>query len=393
MRQLRSTTRLTTAVADRADAGSGGKGMLERFHVPEADRVYVRQEKMRAATEAVFLKMGLSDQDAALSTDVLMLSDLRGCETHGVSNMLRVYVRLYRAGQMNPRPNLRVTRESAATATMDADGGLGLHTAPKAMELAIEKAEAHGTGAVTVHGAKHLGMCAYHAMMALDHDMIGVCMTGGGGSLMLPTFGAETRFGTNPIAWAAPAGKMPPFVFDVATTQVAANKLGLAQRIGAPIHSGWLAGPDGAPIMEEAPLPEAPRGPYGPTYTMLPMGGTRENGSHKGYGFASVVDVMCCTLSGSGPGFLNPGKTGHYFAAYKIDAFMDVAQFKDDMDALLEGLANTKPAPGHDRVYYAGLPEAEETERRLAEGIPYHREVIEWFESAAADLDLEFDLP
>ena len=107
--------------------------MLERFFVPEEDRIYVDQQQMRAAAEAIFRKMGQTDDDAVLSADVLMLSDLRGCESHGVSNMLASYVEQYGAGTINPRPNVRVIRESDTTATLDCDTGLGLHVAPKAM--------------------------------------------------------------------------------------------------------------------------------------------------------------------------------------------------------------------------------------------------------------------
>lgn len=362
--------------------------MLERFKVPAEDQVLVREEKMRSATEAIFSKMGLSDEDAQLSADVLIHSDLRGCETHGVSNMLRKYVQAYGEGKSNPRPNLRVLRESSTTATLDADGGLGLHTAPKAMEIAIEKADRHGMGAVSVRNTGHCGMLAYHAMMPLKHDMIGVCMSGGGYSGghhgMLPTFGSEPRFGTNPIAWAAPAGKMPPFVFDIATTAVAGNKLSLAERVGAKIEPGWLARPDGTPIMEEVDLP--PSGEF----HMLPFGGTRENGSHKGYGMACIIYIMSNPLAGTG--WNMPGGGGHHFTAYKIDAFVDVNKFKSDMDDFLEGLANTKPAPGHDRVIYAGLPEHEETLERQANGIPYHKEVLEWFSSIASELEIDVQL-
>ncbi|MBI4220545.1 MAG: Ldh family oxidoreductase [Chloroflexi bacterium] len=358
--------------------------MLERFFVPEKDRVYVKQEKMRSATEAIFLKMGLSKGDAALSTDVLMLSDLCGVETHGVSNMMRAYVKGYNEGSINPRPKLRVLRETSITATLDHDRGLGLHMAPKSMEMAIEKAEQHGIGMVVAKNCRHLGMLAYHAMMPLKHDMVGVCMTGGGGFAMLPTFGAEPRFGTNPLAWAAPARKMPPFVFDIATTQVAGNKILLAKRLGAKMEPGWVSKADGTPIMEEVAVPDQ--------YYMLPIGGTRENGSHKGYGFACIVDIMSNMLSGSGGGFLNPATGGQYFAAYKISAFTDLDEYYDNMDKWLAGLAATPPAAGHKRVVYAGLPESEEFERRMREGIPYHREVVEWYGSIGAELGLEFDL-
>ena len=343
---------------------------------------------MRAAVETLLLKMGMSEDDAKLSADVLIQSDLRGVETHGVSNMLRVYVDWYSKGILNPRPNIRVLRESAVTATLDGDAGLGIQTAPRAMQLAIEKAERHGMGSVSVQNGGHVGMLSYHAMLPLEHDMIGMCMSAGSVRLsLLPTFGAVPRFGTNPLAWAAPARDMPPFVFDIATSQVAGNKLGLAARVGAMLEPGWIAGLDGAPIMHETPMPDPGQ------YYVLPFGGTRENGSHKGYGFASVVEILCQILSGNGASFNNQGRMGQHFMAYKISAFTDVEKFKDDMDKFLEGLVNTPPAPGHERVLYPGLPEHEEAELRLAEGIPYHREVIDWFQSISAELELGLELP
>jgi LDH2 family malate/lactate/ureidoglycolate dehydrogenase len=364
--------------------------MLERFHVSEEDAIRVPEPKIRAATEAIFKKMGLTDEAAALSADVLMHADIYGVDTHGVSNMLRMYVAGYNEGTINPRPNMKIERESTVSATWDADRGNGLHTAPIAMKDAIDRAEKHGVGVTVLKNSGHLGAAGYHAMMALEHDMIGVCMTGGGGFAMLPTFGAEPRFGTNPVAWAAPARNEPPFLFDAATTQVAANKIRILQRMNRPIYADYLAGADGAP-MPESEVPEVDIRGKDRHWYMLPFGGTRENGSHKGYGFACIVDIMCCTLSGVGPGFIS-GQSGHFFTAYKIDAFTDVNKFKDDMDAFLSGLAATKPAPGHDRVFYPGLPEAETKIERLEKGIPYHPEVIEWFDSIAAELELKLDL-
>jgi LDH2 family malate/lactate/ureidoglycolate dehydrogenase len=362
--------------------------MLERFLVPEKDRVIVQSENMRLAVIEIFEKCGQSPEDAALSAEVLLTSDLRGCESHGVSNQLRVYVQMYGDQEINPTPNVRVTRETDVTANLDGDTGLGLHVLPKAMEMAIEKADKHGMGAVTVHNSRHIGMLAYHSMMPLKHDMIGVTTSAGNPLSMVPTFASEKMFATNPWAWAAPARNEAPFVFDIATTQVAGNKLRLAERIGAPMDPAWITDPDGTPIMEESPLPA--------DYHMLPFGGTREQGSHKGYGFAAMSEIMAPILSGMGPGFLMPTSPrtimGHYVQAIKIDGFIDPEQFKDDMDNFLGGLRNAKPAPGHDRVVYAGLPEAEEVELRLKEGIPYHREVIEWFESIKAELGLGFDL-
>ena len=167
--------------------------MLERFLVPEKDRVYIKPENISRATTQIFRKMGLSKKDSELSTDVLMTSDMRGCETHGVSNMLRTYVKQFGAGELNAVPKLTLTRETTVTANIDGDAGLGLHVLPKAMEIAMEKADQHGTGTVVVHNSRHIGMLAYHAMMPLSKDMIGLCITAGNPMSMVPTFAAQAR--------------------------------------------------------------------------------------------------------------------------------------------------------------------------------------------------------
>lgn len=365
--------------------------MLERFLVPEKDRVYIKPENISRATTQIFRKMGLSQKDSELSTEVLMTSDMRGCETHGVSNMLRTYVKQYGAGELNAVPKLTLTRETTVTANVDGDAGLGLHVLPKAMEIAMDKADKHGTGTVVVHNSRHIGMLAYHAMMPLSKDMIGLCITAGNPMSMVPTFAAQARFSTNPWAYAVPAGQMADFVFDIATTQVAGNKLALATRVNAPMEPAWITKSDGSPIMTEVDLPDNPD-----SYMMLPMGGTREQGSHKGYGFAAVAEVLCDLLSGMPAGFLMPrsprGIMGHFVQAIKIDAFTDVSEFKTNMDDMLRGLIETPTAPGHERVIYPGLPESEEIEKRQKEGIPYHKEVIQWFESIRNELELDYNL-
>jgi len=355
--------------------------MLERFKVPAEDRVIVPEPEVRAATEQIFRSMGLSESNAILATDVLMFNDLRGVETHGVSNMLRSYVAGYRNKTLNPRGAITTTRETETTAVIDGGGSLGLHVAPRGMDIAVEKAARYGMGAVCVTGVGHMGGTGYHAMRALPHDMIGVAMSSSGRVVMVPTFGAEPRLGTNPIAWAAPAGEMAPFMIDIGTTQIANNKLRLAQRVGAQVEPGWLARMDGSPIMERSNIPDE-------SY-MLPMGGVREQGSHKGYGIGAVIDIMCSSLSGIGPGFISL-VPGFHLLAYRIDAFIDVGDFKQSMDDFLRGLAATKPAPGHERVVYPGQLEAEEEAVRSVEGIPYHSEVIEWFRSIEGELGLDF---
>jgi len=354
--------------------------VLEVFHVKEADAVRVRHEDLRATVAALFLKAGVPSADAALGADVLVAADLRGVDSHGVSNMLRSYLQRYASGEINPRPNWRITRETPAIANIDCDGGLGIVIAPKAMELAIQKARNTGVGVVTMARGRHVGMAAYHAMLALPHDMIGVCLSAPNVQVV-PTFGAIERLGTNPIAVAAPAKDEPPFVYDAATSAVAVNKIRLAQRMDAVIPGGLIADASGVPIMADGKVPAQ--------FKMLPTGATREIGSHKGYGLACVVEILCSILSGSGFAVVNPSAWAqHYVAAYRIDAFSDVDEFKTTMDEFLRMLKATPPAPGHERVLVPGQPEAEEEVERRAHGIPLHKEVIQWFDSICAEMSV-----
>jgi LDH2 family malate/lactate/ureidoglycolate dehydrogenase len=357
--------------------------MLERFKVPSEDVVRVPAESLRQVVAGVFEKMGVSPEDAAEGADVLVQTDLRGVETHGVSNMLRVYVQYYNEGTLKARPNWRIVRESPATATIDADHGLAVILGPKAMRIAMDKARKVGVGVVTMHDAGHSGALGHHAMLAAKEDMVGMVATAAG-LLVVPTFGAEPRLGTNPLAMAAPAKNEPPFLFDVATSAVAGNKLRLAERVDAKLLPGWIAELDGSPILEETPIRERDE------YYQLPLGGTRELGSHKGYGLAIMVEVLATMLSAGVPSMVTeaPGLSRHYFAAYSIDAFMDVDVFKERMDEMLRALRETKPAPGHERVLYPGLAEYEEEQDRLANGIPLHSEVVQWFDGITSELSL-----
>lgn len=365
--------------------------MLERFHVSDDEAIRINHKKMHNIVTQIFMKMGVNDSDSRLSADVLIYADLNGVDTHGVSNMLRSYVRMYQEKKINPNPQIKIKKETNATLSLDGDSGLGIQTAPKAMAMAIEKAKESGVGIATLNNAGHLGAAGYHAKMAIDEDMIGVCMSGGGGFAMLPTYGAVPRFGTNPIAWAAPADKEAYFMFDAATTQIAGNKIKLLERLKVPVASNWLAKSDGTPIMNEETLESKDFHEDGrlKELYMLPFGGDRENGSHKGYAFAAIVDIMCSMLGGAQAGFL--GGSGHYFAAYNIDCFSDTDTFKKNMDDFLSGLKNTPPAPGHERVIYPGLPEHESRLERSTKGIPYHPEVIEWFESITSELEIKLD--
>ena len=363
--------------------------MLKHFQVPDEIAVRVDVDRLRAATEQVFEHCGVPESEARLGADVLIFADESGIDTHGVSNMLRSYVAAYNSKSINPDPRMTIVKETPSTATIDGDGGLGLMIAPKAMEIAIQKAKEVGTGVVAIRNSGHLGAAGYHVMMAAEQDMIGWCMTAGGKS-MVPTFGAEAQLGTNPIAFAAPGKDEPPFMFDAAMSSIAGNKIGLANRLGKGMSPGWVANQDGTPDMEGGATPDFAAGS---TRMQLPLGSTRELGSHKGYGLGVMVDILCGQLSFA-PGFgsLARKRRAHFVAAYSVEAFGDVDEFKENMDGMLKGLASTRPMPGHDRVFYAGLPEHETRIERRKNGVPLHPEVIEWFRDICAEFEITFDL-
>ena len=359
--------------------------MLERFKVPIKDQVRVNHIDLRKTVKQIFLRMGETSEDATIASEVLVDSDLRGVESHGVSNMLKEYISYYDDHIIKPRADWKIVKESPSTATVDADTGLAVILGPKAMNIAIEKAKKVGIGMVTMRNAGLSGAIGHHALIAAKQDMLGMCMTTGG-LRVVPTFSSEPLLGTNPIAVAAPTNSKPTFLFDAATCSVAGNKVRLAQRSGKKLMPGWISDENGAPIMEEYQLEDHIDIP-----PLLPLGGTREIGSHKGYGLSLVAEIMCSLMSGGIPSMLEGHEiiSKHFFAAYDISAFTDIDEFKKNMDDMLGKLVDSKPAPGFELVLYPGLPEYEDENDRLANGIPLHKEVVEFIQQTASRLEIE----
>ena len=367
--------------------------MLERFHVPEEDEIRVNSEKLRKTAEQIFIKCGMTFSNSKIATDVLLSADIRGVDTHGVSNMLRNYVLYLSEGSAKANPEWKIVRETESCATIDCDEGLGLVVAPQAMNIAIEKAKKTGVGLVSMGNGRHLGMAGYHAMMALEHDMIGTCMTSSTTNVV-PTHAAKAGLGTNPIAVAAPALNKAPFVFDAATSAIATNKVRVAQRLGVPLAAGWITDENGNPIMEETPLDIKEDPDKVNNLLQTPVGATRELGSHKGYSLGMVVDILGSILNGSLAGPLRTMKQhqNHFVAAYSIEAFTNVQKFKEMMDEYLQALEDLPPVQGQERVLYAGLMEYETEAERKNIGIPLHPEVINWFKNICSELELDFDI-
>lgn len=332
-------------------------------------------------TEDLLKKIGCSDADAQLGAKVLLSADLRGIDSHGVAR-LSGYVRLWEKGRINAQPKIHVSYETPSTAVVDGDGGLGLVVAPYAMQVAIEKAKQVGTGWVSVKNSNHFGIAGCHAMLALEHDMIGIALTNAS-PLVAPTFSKERLLGTNPIAVAIPAKEEPPFVADMATTTAANGKLEMLQRKGLDTPSGWVQDKDGNPSTSANGVKEGG--------ALLPLGGDKEHGSHKGYALGAIVDILSAVLSGANYGpwvppfvaFLDPLPNlvgqgiGHFFGAMRVDAFRPADEFTSHMDQWIRRFRSATPTSGHEKVLIPGDPERELESLRRSQGIPLLPPVVQ----------------
>jgi LDH2 family malate/lactate/ureidoglycolate dehydrogenase len=331
-------------------------------------------------------KLGVPQEDAEIAANALVQADLRGVDTHGVIrfNPHAWYVKWLTESSMTARPKIRIISENASTALIDGDCGMGMVIGHRAMEMAIEKAKNAGVAMVAVRNSRHYGMSAYYAMMALPHDMIGIAMTNASRQVV-PTFGRAAKYGTNPMCFAVPADKQQPFVLDMATTTAAAGKLELAARLGKSIPGGWALDENAASTTDPRAAQKARR--------LLPLGGTRESGSHKGYGLAILVEILCGVLTGTITALnANQDPRGHFFAAVRVDAFRPAAEFKRDMDRLIIDLRSTPPAEGQERVYVAGEIEFETAQERAEHGIPLHDSVLKGLRQVAEQVGVAYDL-
>jgi len=346
----------------------------------------IPHERLVRFVEKSFEKLGLPEADARIAAEALAAADLRGVDTHGVIRFTPQawYVKWLAEGSMTARPNIRIVTENASTALIDGDRGMGMVVGRRAMQLAMQKAKETGIGIVGVRNSRHYGMSAHYAMQALAHDMIGIAMTNASRQVV-PTFGREARFGTNPICFAVPADQERPFVLDMATTTAAAGKLELAARLGKSIPSGWA-------LNESAQSTDDPRVAQ-KARRLLPLGGSRESGSHKGYGLAILVEILCGVLTGTLTALnADQDPRGHFFGAIRVDAFRPLAEFKKDMDRLIHELRSTPPVEGESRVYVAGEIEFETEEERAERGIPLLPSVLKGLREVGAQLDVPYDL-
>ena len=343
----------------------------------------------------LFQKMGCSEEDSRSITRVFLRAELRGLASHGMIRIIDYY-HLKKVDRINTRPDVRIVHESPSTAVVDADNAIGMVGAEASMKIAIEKAKKAGTGWVSTRNSNHFGIGCYYAMMALEHDMIGITMTNAN-PMVAPPGSLEKLLGTNPIAVAIPALTQPPFVADFSTTAIARGKLILAAKKGEKIPFGYVQDAQGNPTDDPDILSKGG--------AMLPLGGDLQHGSHKGSCLASIVDIFSAVFSGANFGpFVPPTGAfapvpekqvgegmGHFFGAMRIDGFQPAEQFKAGMDLWIETFRNAKSAEGQ-RVIIPGDIERELEKKIAEEGINILPKVAAELKEIADELGVGFEV-
>jgi LDH2 family malate/lactate/ureidoglycolate dehydrogenase len=293
----------------------------------------------------------------------------------------------------------QIVVETPTTATYDARAGLGQPVSYQAMQTAIAKASQFGCGFATVRNSNHYGIAGYYAMMALGYDMIGISSTNAD-VLVVPTFSRDSMFGTNPLAVAVPAGQEQPFILDMATSTVPRGKLEVYQRKEKEMPLGWAT--------DERGIPTSDAGRVLDNFTrragggLLPLGGAGEESSgYKGYGLGIMIEILSAVLPGAAyltdvypkdaDGKPLPANLGHFFGAWRIDAFRPVDEFRSSMDDLIRRLKNGRLAEGAARIYIPGEKEFEQAAQR-SHGIPLEAKVVDSLKKIAAEAGVEYDL-
>ncbi len=331
---------------------------------------------LQAFMRDVFIAMGVPHNDAEIAAEVLITSDLRGIESHGVGRLKYYYDRL-NSGQHQPITNFEIIRENPTTAVVDGHHGVGMVIAKRAMQMAIDKAKIYGMGSVAVRNSTHFGIDGYYTGMAAKQGMIGMSFTNARPSIA-PTFGVQPMLGTNPIAFGCPTDEDFPFLYDAATSITQRGKFEVLARVEKPGVEGWVIDNQAKYITDPNLVLESLSNDQ---CALLPLGGFGESlGGHKGYGLAVMVEILSSALQTGAflhglsgfdvNGNLQPFRVGHFFMAINIENFVDLEEFTHTTGEMLRQLRGSKRAPGYDRIYTAGEKEFENEKIVKINGVP-----------------------
>lgn len=337
--------------------------------------VYINGKKLEKFMKDVFIGVGVPKEDAEIMAEVLIASDLRGIDTHGIQRCKMYYDRI-KEGIYEVNTKIDVIRDGLTTALWDGNCGMGHVIAYKAMKTAIEKAKKYGLGAVAVRNSTHFGIAGYYSLMAIKEGMIGITTTNARPSIP-PTFGVEPMLGTNPLTVGAPTDEKFPFCLDCATSIIQRGKVELYERLKKPLPEGVVIDDKGKSLTNPSEILEQM---LERKASLLPLGGAGEEKSgYKGYGYATVVELLSAALCNGiflrdTLGIMENGqkrlKVGHFFLAINIDGFLPLDTFKKTAGDIMRTLRNAKKHPKEDRIYTAGEKEYEAELERIQKGIP-----------------------
>ncbi len=349
---------------------------------------YINVKTLHNFMQDVFTGIGVPKKDAKICSDILISSDLRGIESHGVQRLKMYYDRVL-GGIQNATTEFEIIKEAETTALVDAGHGMGHVAAYHAMKLAIKKAQKFGTGAVSVRNSTHYGIAGYYALMAIQEGMIGLTLTNARPSIA-PTFGVEPMLGTNPLTIGCPTDEDFPFLIDCATSITQRGKIEVLARTKTPIPEGWVIDESGDQSTDTVSILEQLKNG---TAALLPLGGAGEIlGGHKGYGYGTAVEILAAALTG-GPFLkdltLQKGyKLGHFFLAINIESFLPLETFKKIAGDIVRELRNSKKEPGQARIFSAGEKEYEMELERRKTGIPVNPSILQDLFIMQKDLEL-----
>jgi L-2-hydroxycarboxylate dehydrogenase (NAD+) len=362
--------------------------------------VYIPVDMLQHFMVDVLAGVGVPRTEAEIAAEILITSDLRGIESHGVGRLKMYYDRI-RAGTVKPTAEFEIVRESPTTAVVDGHFGLGHVIAKRSMQMAIDKARTYGMGSVAVRNSTHFGIDGYYPLMAVAQGMIGMSFTNARPSIA-PTFGVKPMLGTNPIAFGAPTDEECPFLFDAATSITQRGKIEVADRAEKSVPEGWVIDQQGQFLTDPVAIL---KGFDASTAALLPLGGAGELlGGHKGYDLATMVEIMSSSLqtgaflyglSGmDSQGHKTPFMVGHFFMAIDIEAFVALDQFKATTGAMLRELRASTKAPGQTRIYTAGEKEFENAKVVRGRGVSANRNLQKDIKAMQAGLNLtQYDFP
>ncbi len=358
-------------------------------------KIFIPFEILEEFMVNVMVKAGIPLKDAKIIGDVLIQADKLGFDSHGVNRLKSVYLDRIKEGIVNPVTNFKIVKEGPTTAVIDGQNGMGHVISYNAMTMAIEKAKKYGMGMVTVRNSSHYGFAGYYPLMAVRENMIGITGTNARPSIA-PTFGVENMLGTNPMTYGIPSDESFPFLLDCATSITQRGKVELYAREGKDLPIGWVIDENGESKTNSS---EVLKDLIAGKAALTPLGGAGEQtGGYKGYGYATVVEILSSALQqGSFMKMLNgfsngrkiPYSVGHFFIVIDISAFVDPSEFKKTTGDILRELRASRKMPGQKRIYTAGEKEHEVWLERQNKGVPFNDELLEEFRSLCTGYDLK----